>query len=71
MSQGIRASLTVATGALVYASATIEGTEGLDLADDLAAGAVRIEDLVQKAKEGAAQVIDAVPAIGAFVGLGQ
>jgi len=63
--------LTVGAGAWVHRAGVVEGKERLDLADDLAAGAIGIEDLIEKAKEGAPEAIDAVPAVGAFVGLGQ
>ncbi len=49
----------------------MEGKERLDLADDLAARAIGIEDLIEKAKEGAPQAIDPIAAVGPFVGLGQ
>jgi hypothetical protein len=49
----------------------VEGKERLDLADDLAAGAIGIEDLIEEAKKGASDVIDSITAVGAFVGLGQ
>jgi hypothetical protein len=49
----------------------VEAKEGLDLADDLPAGAIRMEDLIEKAKESAADRIDAIPAAGALVGLGE
>jgi hypothetical protein len=63
--------LTVGAGAFVHGAATFQRKEGLDLADNLAAGAVGIEDLIEKAKEGAAQGIDALTAVGTFLGLGE
>ncbi len=63
--------LTVGAGAFVDRAATDEGKEGLDLADDLAAGALGIEDLIEKAEESAAEGIDALTAVEAFVGLGE
>ena len=45
--------------------------ERLDLADDLAAGTVGIEDLIEEGKESAPQAIDAIPAVGAFLSLGE
>jgi hypothetical protein len=41
------------------------------LADHLAAGAVRIENLIEKTIEGAPDAKDPLSAVGAFVGLGQ
>ena len=49
----------------------LEAKERLDLADDFTAGAVRIEDLIEKGEEGAAQALDAIAAVGAFLGLGK
>jgi len=43
----------------------------LDLAYDFAAGAVGFENLIEEAKEGAAQAIDAIAAVGAFLALGK
>ena len=47
------AGLAVSTGAFVDPALVVEGKEGLDLADDFAAGAAGLEDLVKEAKEGA------------------
>ena len=44
---------------------------GLDLPDDFAAGAAGIEDLIEKAPEGAPEAVNAGAAVGALVGLGQ
>src|SRR2546426_821134 len=63
--------LAVGAGAFVHPATVVEGKKCLDLADDLAAGAIRIEHLVEKAKEGAAHRIDPITAVGALVGLGQ
>ena len=49
----------------------MEAKEGLDLADDFPAGTIRIEDLIEKAKESAADRIDAIPAADALVSLGE
>jgi len=49
----------------------VQSKERLDLAHDLAAGAIGIEDLIEKAKEGASEAIDPITAVGAFVSLGQ
>ena len=49
----------------------LQANQRLDLADDLAAGTVWIEDLVEKAKEGAAEGIEALPAVRAFLSLGE
>jgi hypothetical protein len=49
----------------------VEAKEGLDLTDHFPARAMRIEDLIEKAKESAADRIDAIPAAGALVGLGE
>jgi REP element-mobilizing transposase RayT len=45
--------LTIGAGAGIDAAAAAEGTERLDLAHHLAARAVGVEDLVEKAKKGA------------------
>jgi chloramphenicol 3-O-phosphotransferase len=49
----------------------MEGEERLNLANNLAAGAVGFEYLIEEAKEGAPHAIDALAAVGAFVGLGE
>ena len=49
----------------------MEAKESLDLADDFQASALWIQDLIEEAKEGAADGIDAVPAAWALVGLGE
>ena len=65
------AALAVGAGAWVYRLAVLQGQERPDLANDLAAGAVGIEDLPEKAPEGAAQRIDALAAVVTLLGLGQ
>jgi len=65
------AGLAIRTGAFVHRPLALEAKERLDLTDDFAAGAVRIEDLIEKGEEGAAQAIDAIAAIGPFLGLGK
>jgi hypothetical protein len=65
------AGLAIRTGALVHRPLALEAKERLDLADDFTAGAVRIEDLIEKGEEGAAQAIDALAAVGALLGLGK
>jgi hypothetical protein len=64
-------SLTVGAGAFVHRVARLQDEERLDLADDLAAGALGIEDLKEEAEKGAAEGIDALTAVGAFVRLGE
>ncbi len=49
----------------------MKGKERLDLADDWAAGAMGIEDLIEEAKEGASDAIDSIAAVGAFLSLGE
>ena len=56
---------------MVHRVAGSEGKERLDLADDLPAGALGIENLMEKTKEGAADVIDPIAAVAALVGLRQ
>jgi len=63
--------LAIRAGAFIDRAAVVETKEGLDLPDDLAAGAVGIEDLVEKTPEGAPEGVDAVAAVGALVGLRQ
>ena len=63
--------MTVGAGAFVDRAGIVEGKKRLDLTDDLAAGAIGIEDLIEKTKEGAAQAVDPITAVRAFVGLGQ
>jgi len=63
--------LAPTAGAIVHAAIALEGKERLDLVDDLATGAARIEHLIEKAKEGAADGVNPLAAVGAFVGLGQ
>jgi hypothetical protein len=49
----------------------MEREEGLDLTNDLAAGAVWLEDLIKEPEKGAAYRIDALSAVSAFIGLSQ
>jgi hypothetical protein len=49
----------------------VEAEEGLDLADDLAAGRPGLEQLPDETLEGEAEVEDPVAAVGAFVLGGQ
>ena len=63
--------MTVGAGAFVHVPSGLQANQRLDLADDLAAGTVWIEDLVEKAKEGAAEGIEALPAVRAFLSLGE
>jgi hypothetical protein len=49
----------------------VEDKEGLDLANHLAARTMGIEHLIEKAKEGAPDIEDPIPAVGTFIGLGQ
>lgn len=63
--------LAVAAVSFIDGAQVVEAKEGLDLPDDFAAGAAGIEDLREKAPEGAADRIDALATIGALVGLGQ
>ena len=65
------AGLAIRTGTFVQRALPLEGQERLDLADDFTAGAVRIEDLIEEGKEGSAQAVDAIPAVGALLGLGE
>ena len=65
------AALAVGAGVLIDRVLVLEGEEGLDLADDFAAGGIGFEHLAQEAKEGAAHAIDALAAIAALVGLGK
>jgi len=63
------AGLAIGASALVHRRLPVEAKERLDLADDFATRAVRIEDLIEKGKEGAAQAIDAIATVGSFIGL--
>ncbi len=49
----------------------MQGQESLDLADHLAAGAIRVKHLVEKAEEGATDRKDSLSAVGTLVGLSQ
>jgi hypothetical protein len=49
----------------------MEGKERLNLANDLAAGALGVEHLIEKAKEGAAHTKDPFAAVGSLLGLGK
>jgi len=49
----------------------MEGKERLDLANNFAARAVGVEDLIEKAKEGAPDAIDPIAAVGTLIGLGK
>ena len=48
-----------------------QGLDGQNLANDLPAGAIRVEDLRQEPEERAPDGIDPFPAVGTFIGLGQ
>ena len=48
-----------------------QGLESQNLANDLPAGAIRVEDLGQKPEECAPDGINPLPAVGTFIGLGQ
>ena len=63
--------LTPAAGACGHRAMAVQGKERLDLTDHLPTGALGIEHLIKKAKEGAADRIDAIAAVGALVGLGE
>jgi hypothetical protein len=63
------AGLAKAAGIPVDRALVVEGKECLDLPDDLAAGALGVQDLIEKAKEGASQGIDALAAVWALVSL--
>jgi hypothetical protein len=63
--------LAVGAVALIDGALVVEGKERLDLADDLAAGAMGVENLIKKPKESATQAIDALTAVGALIGLAQ
>jgi hypothetical protein len=63
--------LAIGAGALVYRALIVKGKESLDLTDDPATRAVWFEDLIQETKESATQAIDALPTIGAIIGLGK
>jgi hypothetical protein len=65
------AGLTVATGAFIDVAVLVQGKKGLDLPDDLAAGTIGIEHLVEETKEGAPDAENAFSAVGAFLGLRQ
>ena len=56
---------------MVEAPALVQGKKRLDLPDDLAAGAIGIEDLIEEPKEGAPEGEDSLPAVKPLVGLGQ
>jgi len=66
-----QASLAIGAGAFIQLAATLEGEEGLDLADHRAARATRMEHLVKETPESAAQGKDPLPAVGPLVGWGQ
>ncbi len=63
------AGLAVGAGAFVKAAPTVKGEESLDLAHNLAAGALGIEHLIEETKEGAPDAEDAFAAVGALIGL--
>ena len=63
------ACLAVSAGAVINPAPVVQGEEGLNLANNLAAGAVGLEHLVEEAKESAAHAKDALAAVGPFVGL--
>ena len=63
--------LAIGAGAGAGSRAAGQSTQGQNLADDFPAGAVRVEDLGQEPEEGAPDRIDSVPAVGAFLGLGE
>jgi hypothetical protein len=63
--------LAISTGASIHTNPLMEAKECLDLTNDFAAGAIGIEHLIEKAKEGAPEAIDAIPTVAAFLGLGQ
>ena len=54
---------------MVHPRAAVQSKERLDLAHDLAAGAIGIEDLIEEAKEGAPEAIDPITAVRAFLSL--
>ena len=56
------AGLAVGAAVFIDPALVMEGEEGLDLADDFAAGGFGFEDLVEEAKEGAAHAEDALAA---------
>jgi len=51
--------------------AVLESEQGLDLADNLATGALGLKNLVEEAKESAAQSVDPLPAVRSLLALGQ
>ena len=63
--------MAVSAGGFVDVGAVVQNKKGLDLPDYLAARAIGLEHLVEKAKESAANGEDTFSAIGSFVGLGQ
>jgi len=65
------AGLAIRTGAFVHRPLALEAKERLDLADDFAAGAVGLEDLIEEGKESTAHAIDTIPAVRALVVLGK
>jgi hypothetical protein len=65
------AGLAVGAGVFIDRALVLEGKQGLDLADDFAAGGIGLEHLAEEAKEGAAHAIDALTAVAALVGLGK
>jgi hypothetical protein len=65
------AGLAVGAAALVDVPVLVQGKKRLDLPDDLAAGAIGIEHLVEKSKEGAPDAENALSAVKALVGLRQ
>jgi hypothetical protein len=65
------ARLAPSAGAFVHTPAIRKAKEGLDLAHDFATGAMGVKDLIEKAEESPAHIVDAVAAVGALVRLGE
>src|SRR5436309_1902813 len=66
-----QAGLAIAAGGFIDRLCRVEAKEGLNLPDHFPAGAAGIEDLIEKAPEGAPERVNALAAVGAFVGLRQ
>jgi hypothetical protein len=65
------AGLAVGAGARVDVAEAVEPEAGAGVADDLAAGAAGMEDLIEEAPEGAAAREDPLAAGGALLGRGE
>jgi hypothetical protein len=65
------AGLTVGTSAFIDVAVLVQGKKRLDLPDDLTAGAIGVEDLVEEPKESASDAKDSFSAVGSLIGLCQ